>query len=880
MIRRLLILLALSAPCFGQAWSGILSTSRAIDWTTGTGLPATITYGSGGSPCNNSLTNCVETPANAWTPPVRTLCSTLSVGASPATINAAVAACSPGSYVSAPAGTYAVNANLVLRTNGVTLRGAGANSTFFNVTASAVIQFGVCCGSSTGPISGTPASGTSTITLTGATGNPTVQQMADINQCDPGWSGTGLNGAETSCTTGSYSDPGSIWPCGKDYLICSNNNTPNGTHSYQHQMVRVISVSGGPCSSSCSVTIAPPLEMNNWGTTSNARMIWQSPSNESTGVGLEDMTVNFTVYEGSEQIHVQSAYAWWVKGVRIIGDGQNQRMDIGDHSVQGLFANNYIFAENPTNLFTASSEPLLRDTDTGTMLVNNIISGGLCLWGNGKMTGEVVAYNYCRDSQTPDNQALMLNHNPFEDLTLFEGNQAPQIHSDDTHGTNALITYFRNYSSGYDSPYITTHSRSYFLGDYNRMNNYIGNSLGGILTGTYSSTGGNDNGVEYVFQSDALTAASFMRWGNCDVVTATCRFQSSEVPNSTNMPAGTYPNATAFQNSTPANNNLPCSFFIPGSSFTTSPCAIKPSGGTGLSWWKVCTNWTTFPTSCASSTTQPFPPVGPDQSGGSYVNGTAYDNPAAIAYKFLPIDTSLQNSLTITASSWSNTASTCQIVGGAGGILTGVAPCEILTVSFSSIDNGSAEHIMGGFQLSGVAAGCIPAGINFATLYGNNEILMTGSTTGQVVYSLPSSSPDNGSSNQCTGTLLFPNIRKFDERVFQADSNPQASTPTFSPIAGTYSVSQSVTLNSVSAGAIICYNTTGAPATNGTTGCSAGTLYTTPVSVPSTETLFAVSGGTGYGDSAVGSALYTINASAPGSTRTAGTISTAGTIQK
>lgn len=780
MIRRLLIILTLSLPCFGQAWSGILSTSRAIDWTTGTGLPATITYGSGGSPCNNSLTNCVETPANAWTPPVRTLCSTLSAGASPATINAAVATCNPGSYVLAPAGTYAVNANLVLRTNGVTLRGAGANSTFFNVTAGAVIQFGVCCGSSFGAISGTPAAGSSTITLTGASGNPTVQQMADINQCDSGWSGSGLNGTEANCLTGAQSDPGTIWPCGKDYLACSNNNTPNGTHSYQHQMVRVTAVSG-TCSSTCTVTIAPPLRMANWGATSNAVMIWQSASNESTGVGLEDMTVDFTVYEGPEQIHIQSGYAWWLKGLRVIGDGQNQRVYIGDHSVQGLLANSYIFGENPTNLFTASSEPLIRDTDTGTMLINNIITGSLCLWGNGKMSGEVVAYNYCRDSQTPDNQALMLNHNPFESFTLFEGNQAPQIHSDDTHGTNGLMTYAFNYSSGYDSPYITTHARSFFQGDYNRFNNYIGNSLGGILTTTYSSTGGNDNGVEYVFQNDALTAAGFMRWGNCDVVTATCRFQSSEVPNSTNMPAGTYPNATAFQNSTPGNNNLPCSFFIPGSTFTTSPCVLKPTGGTGLSWWKVCTNWTTFPTSCASSTIQPFPPVHPDQTGGPYVNGTAYDNPAAIAYKFLPIDTSMQNSLTITASAWSNTASTCQIVGGAGGILTGVAPCEILTVSFASIDNGSAEHIMGGFQLSGVAAGCIPAGINFANLYGNNEVLMTGSTTTQVAYSLPSSSPDNGSSNQCTGALLFPNVRKFDEAVYQ---NDPAQTTTYSNVNG------------------------------------------------------------------------------------------------
>ena len=99
-----------------------------------------------------------------------------------------------------------------------------------------------------------------------------------------------------------------------------------------------------------------------------------------------------------------------------------------------------------------------------------------------------------------------------------------------------------------------------------------------------------------------------------------------------------------------------------------------------------------------------------------------------------------------------------------------------------------------------------------------------------------------------------------------------ASTPTFSPVAGTYTGSQSVALSTSSSGAIICYNTTGAPATNGTTGCSAGTLYSGPVTVSSNETLYAVAGGTGYTNSSVGSAAYTINpAAAPTFSPVAGT---------
>src|ERR1035437_5584832 len=91
---------------------------------------------------------------------------------------------------------------------------------------------------------------------------------------------------------------------------------------------------------------------------------------------------------------------------------------------------------------------------------------------------------------------------------------------------------------------------------------------------------------------------------------------------------------------------------------------------------------------------------------------------------------------------------------------------------------------------------------------------------------------------------------------------PQASTPTFSAGSGSYGSTQTVTI-SASTGGVICYATSGTPATNGTTGCTTGTLYSTTVSVSSTETLYAVAGGTGYTDSAVGSAAYTISAGTP-----------------
>jgi hypothetical protein len=82
------------------------------------------------------------------------------------------------------------------------------------------------------------------------------------------------------------------------------------------------------------------------------------------------------------------------------------------------------------------------------------------------------------------------------------------------------------------------------------------------------------------------------------------------------------------------------------------------------------------------------------------------------------------------------------------------------------------------------------------------------------------------------------------------------ATPTFSPGAGTYSSSQSVTISDATSGANIYYTT------NGGTPTTASTHYTAAVTVSATETLKALATHTGDTNSAVGSAAYTISAQA------------------
>lgn len=724
-------MLSVSAVSFGQAWNGLIAPSRAIDWSQA-GLPATLPDG--------------ETTANPWTPPagrtqcVTTACQTVTNNAGSSTvaqINAAIASAPAKSYVLLPAGTYSINSNIVLYGNNyVTLRGSGPMSTILNFSGTGTdFQFGVCCmGMSGGALSAAsyPVNTTS-VTLTGV-GNPsnlTVGNIAWIQQCDTGWTGSGINASysQPNCTSGSYSDPGGIWVCGIDYPQCTFDSGQSGAHTFQKQNVLITGVTnnGG---GSYKVTFTPGLYMPNWSSGNNAQMIWQQTSAWSYGMGLEDLTANFA-FNANEKFDIGNTYAWWVKGVRITGYPTNTSVGIGQSS-HGLFSNNYIYGQNPDNLSTNISEPILRSSDSDNLLLNNIITGGICVWADGLTTGDVIAYNFCRDTMTQYYISVSLDHLPYESFLLTEGNQFPQAHDDDTHGTHDLDTYFRNYLRGWDSPYMTLNPWSFTLDNFQRFDNIIGNALGGTRSTAYQGTNSGVGNVFVLPSSDVLTLNSAMRWGNCDVINGNCRFVNSEVP--TNLSA--WPNSVAFQNPVPSDNSLPCSLFI--STLSSSPCTFLANSGTGLSWWKVCTNWSSFPASCSAFQTPPFPAAGPEVSGGPYVNGHAYDIPAAVAFQSLPIDTSLQNSYSITSSSWSNGT-------------------ETLTVS----NLPSLLHLMGGFQVTGVAGCNSPAG---------GEFVMTSSSTATVSYAL-ASNPGN-----CAGgTMKFPDVRQFDERVYQADSGGSTS---------------------------------------------------------------------------------------------------------
>ena len=206
-------------------------------------------------------------PRNPWTPPTRTQCgSTISSGASSATINAALAACSTGTYVLLGPGTFTfASTNLTMYAqNGVTLRGSGAQSTKIVLTGTAYIDFGIVWNNGSCSWTSGYSPGTTSLTMNGCSGPALVAgEIIYLKQCDTGYSGSG-------CSTGSATDNGGLFVCGAVGSACSQ-QTRSDAHQNQVQAVYVNSIS---CSSSCTVSFSPGLYLPNWSSGQTPVVTW------------------------------------------------------------------------------------------------------------------------------------------------------------------------------------------------------------------------------------------------------------------------------------------------------------------------------------------------------------------------------------------------------------------------------------------------------------------------------------------------------------------------------------------------------------------------------------------------------------------------------
>jgi hypothetical protein len=576
------IVLVLVGHLYGQSWSGILSPSRAIDWSNAGVV--------GGIPNRT------------------TICTTLNPGASNAQINTAIQNCPSGQVVFLNAGTYSLSGGINMKSN-VTLRGAGANQTLLSFSGSGGACAAICFeGENTWPgASQVQAGGSQAATWTSGYAQGANQIVLNS-----------IGSAGISVGQYIYLDQDDDATPTGNFFVCSNTIVPcslqgpnggrniNGNNRGQHQIVKVTACSPS-CSNGATFTITPPLYAANWSSSHNPGAWWSA--NQLQFAGLENVSIDDSndCNCGQNNVSIYNAFNSWVSGIRSINASRShiQYAEAAHNTVQ----NSYFYGTKNATSQSYGVESYFSDDD---LTVNNIYQRVTSPMMTQLTSGNVFLYNYdildfycdttgCNDSGGSELGTTTWSHNGGVQYTLWEGNTTSGYKGDWLHGNGGLQTAFRNRVLGWMSG--TTKSRTAIhLQSYNRAYNLIGNVLG--YQGFHTSYQGGGDGSIYTFgdgsapntplvATDSGVATTVMRWGNYDVVNAAVRFVSSEVPSG----IGAYANAL------PASQTLPASFYY----------SSKPG------WWPSA---------------KPWPPIGPDVTGGNVggYGGHANTNPAQDCY--------------------------------------------------------------------------------------------------------------------------------------------------------------------------------------------------------------------------------------------------------
>jgi hypothetical protein len=709
-----LFLLSSYSQAQNPNWSGVIASSRAVNWANA-GVP-------GGVPTNR--TQCGSTIA--------------AYNGSPATINNAISSCGSGQYVLLGAGTFNLSGQINFgATSNVTLRGAGADQTFLIFSSANYSCDGlnavICVASPSNSFPGGPnqaatwsagyAAGSTSITLSNVSGLTPNKSLIVLDQCDDGFSGA-------TCGTGSASDPGTIFTCEIQGTCATAAEGGAGRNNRaQQQMVLVTAISGN------NVTISPGLYMPNWKSGQNPGAFWANQNLIMDGVenlSTDSGKTGCVAGQGSCGIMIDSCYACWVVGTRTINTSRNHVWLF--EAAHTTIANNYMFG---TLNATDESYGVESYIGSDNLIVNNIADQVVSpeLEG-GADEGNVYAYNFATNDYFTSSGWFMPGnwmHAAGTAMALWEGNEAFGLIADNRHGTHNLITAFRNYYSGnqpscFGAP-CGGQTTPFNLTGFSRYFNVVGNVLG---TPGYANTyadlccsgsnpttavytvgwAGDDGGADSSYgPNDPYSATSLMRWGNYDTVSGAVQWNSGEVPSGL---------TDGFANPVPGSHTLPASFYL----------NAQPS------FWNDGIGHSSIP----------WPPIGPDVSGGDISNSNGHANhiPAEVCYVNASVDSNYQNSYRVLSANWSSGTETLTFVGG----------------TF-----GSSLLPQGEIRISGASP---------STLNGTYQI--TGSTPATVQFALAS---NPGSFN--SGAMLFPNVRLFNASNCYSGSGSSGNPPPAAP---------------------------------------------------------------------------------------------------
>lgn len=648
----ILLLLLYPLSMAGQSASGLIASNRYINWSD----------------------------AGATIPTRNTQCgSTISAGASTATIAAALNACANSNqYVLLGAGTFNLSSTLfgggAVTPSNVTLRGSGPTQTILNITA----MTNNCNGN--GP--------TGICIYNGDSG--TIQYAANICAWTGGYSQGATSITLGSCSTGSLSnlkvgallqvnqldqepDNGNWWnnatQCNSLPLpVPATCSTWGGSDAWpgrsQSQTVTVTGISGS------TITISPGLYAPNWSGSLTPYALFSS-SLPVTGFGLENLQVN-TQSLGDEQAMVETLWATnsWISDVAFInadgvrtgtGGGATRKHAEISSSTHITIQNSYAFGSSPSSegygfdLTWGTSDSLVQNNITQHIASGTILETGV---------GNVFGYNYDVDNfytgggGAPNWQQCDAYHHDVGDYyNLWEGHEGICANMDDIHGTGQVNTLFRNYFNGWDpantcpssEPSCGTQTKSsntfavsILVG--NRYDNVVANVLGtasyhntyqNVATKTYDS-GGNP-GPCTGYPQTAVYSLNFADGGNQLAISTgsgcypagsfspALYLDNDPLAASTTMFWGNWDvvhGATQTNaNETSSNASVYPGLVSPSTSYSAYPSlylSSKPS------WW-------VFPSGNSST---PWPAVGPDITGGNVtgVGGHVYLNPAANCY--------------------------------------------------------------------------------------------------------------------------------------------------------------------------------------------------------------------------------------------------------
>jgi len=589
--------LCVGSTASAQLWSGILDPSRATDWSTA-GV-------SGGLP--NRTTRCGNV-ISAYT-------------GSAAVINAAIANCPSGQVVEFGNGTFTLSSGIVFTKSNVTLRGAGADSTklIINGTTSGCSLFynsaiRMCAGSGNigTTAQGGPGPSNSATWTAGYTQGTTVITLNST---------TGLQVGSTIFLD-QLNDASDGWPAIGDLYLCDGAQPCSweGGNSYarvgrvQTELHAVTGING------LNVTISPPVMAPNFRASQSPGAWWGNNSGGAQNViqnsGIEDLTVDFTG-GGGAGIEMVNATNCWVKGVRLIQSGGAGSFVFHILVVNGFrvtVKDNYLYGPAVQGNTQYAYTP---HVSSSLLFENNILHHNIAPTApNDPEVGSVYAYNYVDDAYY--SASGFQQHQAGDMLNLFEGNNVGTMASDSIHGTHFFLTYFRNHLDGHThNPGGNSFDGGFTFWSYNRFHNLIGNVLG-ASTYTIYETNLADSGrsiYDLGFQgthggtslgNDTNVKRTLMRWGNWDNVNSATRWLASEVPSG----------ITNYANPVPATQTLPPSFYL----------SAKPA------WFGSA----------------PWPPIGPDVTGGDVSNsptgGHANKIPARLCFENAALDSAYPSS--------------------------------------------------------------------------------------------------------------------------------------------------------------------------------------------------------------------------------------------